>query len=300
MKISLFLFLIIFLSSRMQAQVKDSIIENIYDEHYVVKRNDRFLLLDSQKNVIQDCDSIYRTHKDDREYVIAKKENWGVIDFNGKVRIPFEYDFIRPMYYSMFIENRNDSEEVDDSKDIFLVQKNGRLGEINFNNEIVLPIEYDAITDWVEYGPEGHFVSKNGKIGLIKYTTEVIIPPIYDSLYVEHFDDIIKAKLKGKFGAVNSKHEIIIPFKYDALIIDRDEKKKKKGDIYTTYLKMYIVKLGEEWMYLNKKGKIKKRGISQKEIEQKYIDLQSMNPYHMLNNYDFKYVGYCMIKPKKI
>jgi hypothetical protein len=298
MKLFLSSFFIFFLFSGIKAQVKDSIIENIYDEHYIVKRNDRFLLLDSQKNVLQDCDSIYRTHVHNREYVIAKKEKWGVIGLDGKVRIPFEYDYIWPWYFSLVGAKGENAHTDDDSNDGFFVQKNNKIGKINFKNEIVLPIDYDAITDWVDHGPDGHYVSKNGKIGLLNYNNESLIPAIYDSLYVASYDDLIKAKLNGKFGVVNLKHEILIPFNYDALMMDTDA--VKDNPILTLYLTKYIVKINDEWMYLNKKGKIKERGITQKEILEKYVFPESPDPYWMLNNKDFKYVGYCMIKPKKI
>jgi hypothetical protein len=295
----LFLLIIFFLPLDAVTQVKYVYEGREHERYLLEKENERYLFKDEQGVIIHDFDTVSFSFDIDKKYFFGKKGRWGVVDSDRNVKIPFEYDYIK----DVINDPPTNRFSYDDSGDTFFVQKDGKLGKIDFKNNIIIPIEYDGISDKVPNHPGAHYIDKNGKIGIIKNSAEVIIPPIYDSLYVKSFGDIIKAKLNGKFGVINSKHEILIPFKYDALMVDTKDKKIKKDDgfdYYALILNKYVVKLNGEWMYLNKKGKIIKRGMTQEEIEDIYIDHQSSRPKWMLNNYDFEYMGKCLIKPKKI
>jgi hypothetical protein len=55
----------------------------------------------------------------------------------------------------------------------------------------------------------------------------------------------------------------------------------------------FVVRKNNRWDYLNYKGKLIKENISQKEIKEEYASFE-------INNYDFKYIVFCLVKVKKI
>lgn len=71
-------------------------------------------------------------HSLDYGYIKVKKNNkYGVIDYNDRIIIPFEY------------ENFNDIEEL--TPNLFAVGKNGKYGIVNLNNQKVVDFLYDQI-----------------------------------------------------------------------------------------------------------------------------------------------------------
>lgn len=71
-------------------------------------------------------------HYLDYGYLEVKKDNrYGVIDYNDRIIVPFEY------------ENSNDINTL--TPNLFVVSKNGKAGIVNLNNQIVLDFLYDGI-----------------------------------------------------------------------------------------------------------------------------------------------------------
>lgn len=71
-------------------------------------------------------------HYLDYGYIEVKKDNrYGVIDYNDRIIVPFEY------------ENSNDINTL--TPNLFVVRKNGKAGIVNLNNQIVLDFLYDGI-----------------------------------------------------------------------------------------------------------------------------------------------------------
>lgn len=146
-----------------------------------------------------------------KEYYFAQKDSlWGVIDKKDQVILPFEYQMIELTSYNNFT-----------GIDTFIVQKYGLFGTVDFENNFVILPKYDAISGWCENGPEAHYVRKNGKIGLIKHDGEVLVPLIYDSLHF-YGPELIKAKLGLNFGVIDITNQVVLPFQYQELIVDFD------------------------------------------------------------------------------
>ncbi len=124
-----------------------------------------------------------------------------LIDINNKV-IMNEYDSIVPMYYN---------------HDKLIVSRNKKFGITDINKKILLPLKYDEISNWVEYGPEKrHFIRKNGKYGLITYETfKIIIPPVYD--HMEQRENLIFVKKGGKAGILDIDNKEVCPFVFDEI-----------------------------------------------------------------------------------
>lgn len=268
--------LLLFQTINLLGQSNVRIIESLSNDNMILLKNKKFGFSKDTASVDFVYDSLLHPHLE--KYLFAKKNGyWGVIDLNEKTIIPFDYQLVERTWYNNFI-----------GIDTFIVQKNQKLGTVDFNNQTVIHFEYDAISGWVEYGPEAHYVLKNGKFGLIKHSGKEIIPTIYDSLYF-YSNKIIKGKLNGKFGILNISNQVVIPFHYDALIVDFNSGYLLSGK---DHFDKFAVKKNNKWVYINYNGKLIQDNISQKVIEEDYAQYE-------ISNYDFQYIVHCLIKVKK-
>lgn len=228
----------------------------VYDirNGFIVKKDKRMGVID-YKNELEipfDFDSIYSPHLE--PYFFAFKQGkGGVIDEKGKTIVPFDYEYIGEAWE-------------DNSKDVvkhLIVQKNKKMGTISLNNIVAIPIEFDDVSGWIEYGPGAHFVMKNGKYGMMSYVGEVLIPVIYDKLdYIDN--SLIECKKNDKYGVITIKNEEILPCVNDSLIIDYtflfkvDNKKDK-----------LIVKNNGVWKYYDLKGKLLRSNVPDEEVKRR-------------------------------
>ena len=240
----------------------------------VYQKGDKFGVSNNPNKISYEYDSIVRPRLEN--YLFALKEDkWGVIDFDNRIIIPFNYEMITKAWAKTKSGN-----------DIFIVQNNKLLGTVDANNNQVLPVKYEAISGWCENRLEAHYVKKNGKLGIVDYQNEVVIPPLYDALYY-YSDDIIKGKMGEKFGLLNRKNEIAIPFEFDAMIIDYNYVKadsNKKDQV--------VVRKNGNWIILDFNGDVVQKGLSDSYVKKEYAQSK-------LTNFDFKYIGECMIEPGK-
>ena len=133
--------------------------------------------------------------KDDLVFVNADGKA-GMYDKEGNIKLAFEYDSICDTHYNSF--------EPEENK--YIVIKNGKVGTVDIHNKVIIPIIYDELSGWVEYGPEAHFAKKDGKYGLISYEGQIIIPLEYE--YVDlPVAGIIVVRKNGKYGALSWKNK---------------------------------------------------------------------------------------------
>ncbi|UOU99441.1 WG repeat-containing protein [Chryseobacterium daecheongense] len=206
----------------------------------------------------------------------AKGDLYGLISEQGQIKIPIQYktisaiqdkfDDVKDINKLFFIadgmvidiNNNTVIKGYNSIRPIFynhhklIVSKNKKSGIIDINKKILLPLEYDKISNWVEYGPENrHFVVKNGKHGLIESETfRIIIPPVYDEF--EQRDNLIFAIKDGKAGILDINNKQICPFIYEEVKPNYygfgmgSEKNnvyaKKAGDFFQIDLKGNIIK----------------------------------------------------------
>lgn len=95
------------------------------------------------------------------------------------------------------------------------VQKPGyKQGLYDFNKKILLTkMDFDEISGYSEEGLMK--VVKDGKVGLLNENNKLIIPIEYDEIG-NFADGLILAK-KGKWGIINKKNKVIIPFQYNKI-----------------------------------------------------------------------------------
>ena len=181
-------------------------------------------------------------------------------DANGNIKLAFEYDSICDTFYNNF-----ESEEAK-----YIVIKNGKVGTVDIHNKIVIPIIYDSLSGWVEYGPNAHFASLNGKYGLISIEGQIIIPLEYE--YVDlPISDVIVVRKNGKYGVLSGKNTEILPCKFDMIINDmplEDMEEERKGKL--------VVLLDNKWSYYDKEGSIISKNVSTNKIIKKYGNILEM------------------------
>lgn len=159
-----------------------------------------------EKNPLHIYSSIGFYHND---LYIVRKDNdkegtyaYGVVDNDGTVYIPVEYDQI---------EFEKEGREYKDN--IYKCKKKEKWGLFSSTNGILLPCEYSSL--------EGNGIwrtCKSGKYGYVQLNATssitTLIPCIYESLGKYSADSYIRATLKGKKGMIDSQNKIIIPFEY--------------------------------------------------------------------------------------
>lgn len=159
-----------------------------------------------EKNPLHIYSSIGFYHND---LYIVRKDNdkegtyaYGVVDNDGTVYIPVEYDQI---------EFEKEGREYKDN--IYKCKKKEKWGLVSSTNGILLPCEYSSL--------EGNGIwrtCKSGKYGYVQLngtsSITTLIPCIYESLGKYSADSYIRATLKGKKGMIDSQNKIIIPFEY--------------------------------------------------------------------------------------
>jgi hypothetical protein len=192
-----------------------SIIEDPFDrtDFSVIRKLDKFGLINDKKQLLLpiEYDTIERPHLAGY-FFITKNNLSGVVTSDGILTVPLNYEHIEYDW----------KEQKSGDEDCFIVQKNQKLGSIDFHNRIIIPIEYDGISNWVEYGPDAHYVKKNKLYGLIDYNSgKLIIPVIYEGLIV-HRTNCIEVKKNGLYGIINWNNKVIIPYIYNKIYVDFD------------------------------------------------------------------------------
>ncbi len=180
----------------------------------IVKKNGKCGLLKSQNQLVLpiEFDTIVPCYWESC-FFISKNSLFGVVNTDGFLTVPIYYEYIE-------VEAKGEQLlQGVITKKTFIVQKNRKLGTIDFRNNLIIPIEYDGISNWVEHGPKAHYVKKNGLYGLINYNTgELIIPILYEGIKVRK--NLVEVKRNGLFGVRTLKNEEVIPCVYDKIFVD--------------------------------------------------------------------------------
>lgn len=173
-------------------------------------------------------------------YILSNKKEDKLVNIKGEELLS-GYQMIHPIFY-------------DHSK--FIVKKYNKFGIADLQNKILLPIVFDEISDWVEYGPEDrHIVKRNGKYGMVEYKTfKEKIPAIYDFVFIAR-DKVFVGKGK-KYGIIDLNNKIICPLIYDEI-------KPSFGYGFGISESRIFARKGKQYLEIDEKGKVLKE-ISQK------------------------------------
>ena len=173
--------------------IYDEIDEFRGDSVTAVKSKNKSGLIKSNNEIVYPINNDWILRDKNLDFYIVKKDNKaGIINKSFLPVLGFNYQDITPCHYN--------------PKNLFIAKKNDKFGVIGLRGNIIIPFEYDELSNWVEYGPGAnyHFITKDKKKGLITIQGKNVIPPVYDKLLFINNQTIILVKNK-KFGVVTFK-----------------------------------------------------------------------------------------------
>lgn len=167
---------------------------------YPALKGNKWGIIDRYGNVLEDFiydDAQLISDNDDNagEFIILLKGDFKAI-YSTKKRdfiTGFEYNFVG------YLSNNR-----------FLVLKNHKVGFVDINGEIVIPLIYDSYTH-DDFSEGLCVVYKDGKAGMIDTEGNIIVPFEYYKLYDCHEGMIWAKNDKQECGYLNRKGEIVIP-----------------------------------------------------------------------------------------
>lgn len=225
----------------------------VYDEaldfkrskNSIAKKNGKFGVISYQNKEIfpfiyDEINELDEVENIENIYLLSNKKEDKIVNIKGETFLS-GYQMIHPIFY-------------DHSK--FIVKKNNKFGIADLQNKILLPIVFDEISDWVEYGPEDrHIVKRNGKYGMVEYKTfKEKIPAIYDFVFIAR-DKVFVGK-DEKYGIIDLNNKIICPLIYDEI-------KPSFGYGFGMSESRIFARKGKQYLEIDEKGKVLKE-ISQK------------------------------------
>ena len=94
---------------------------------------------------------------------------------NGYIRVSTGKD----LYYLTVNGKKVDNKTVYLDNNIYASKLDDKWGFVDLRNNVIVPYEYDEVTELNEYGFAG--VKKDGKWGVINSNGEIILEPTYES-----------------------------------------------------------------------------------------------------------------------
>ena len=250
-------------------EVLPCVYDNVWHlpEFFTLEKDGKLGLANAQGKIVLPCeygDIVGEEGASLEPLFRAKKgEKWGVVDKDGAVLAPFEFDEISEV-----------------GQDFIIGAKDGKWGIVNKRGEAPGGFCYSSASS-VSCG--GLFkVSKDGEFLLVDINGEEKLPEGY---YIDYFWDGFAAVQKGgsarpviggKWGYVNSRGELVIPCKYDGAewFCEGLAKVKKDGrelfinqkDEVAFYCKfdetrdfcrgLAAARIGEKWGFIDKNGEV--------------------------------------------
>ncbi|MCW9707708.1 WG repeat-containing protein [Fodinibius salsisoli] len=154
---------------------------------------------------------------DGRRFDVKKNGAWGIYDTQtDKIIIPAKYqafDYCRTCL----------------GKGTYVfAKKQGKWGILNFDNEVLIPFEYEHRDVYMQSSERVKTLYKNGQQMIINLKTGVIKPASKleedpsDKRTVELADGFVKKRQNGKWGLLNPIGELVLPYKYDFIDYNAD------------------------------------------------------------------------------
>lgn len=112
------------------------------------------------------------------------------------------------------------------------MMKGDKYGVVNLATRKKIECIYDSIIDFFDYNDMA-IAHLNGKYGMINWDNETIIPFEYDLLSAHPRHEIIVARVGDKEGILDFEGNVLYPIEYDEIIVIGDTVQLKKVDITT-------------------------------------------------------------------
>jgi hypothetical protein len=156
---------------------------------------------------------------------VRKDDMWGMVDINGKVLVPFEYDLPAPA----------------DGRMCILKDKNNKLGAFDQFGKPLLPFKFDE----VDY--DDNTVFRIGtKWGRVDNTGNERLPFVYDSIYCTHKPYLFLVKKENKWTILKNNKETVqvSTLGFDGIVTN-----------YFGIENTFAAKTGSQWQIVSYEGK---------------------------------------------
>lgn len=198
-------------------------------DHLVVIYNDRYGLIDRTGKMV--IEPIYDDIEilDNPSFVKVKlKDKFGVLNVDGRVIVPVEYDYVGRMSEDIIIVKQEDkygcfdkegklvtpveSEEIKEYHGgMARIRLMGRYGFMDKTGNIVVAPFSDEVENFSE---DFVLVTIKDKLGFVTFSGDWIVVPMYDD-GSSFSGGLAYLSYKGKYGYVDTSGEFVIPMKYD-------------------------------------------------------------------------------------
>ena len=145
---------------------------------------------------IDNFDNFQNIWFEDNVLRVSKDGKYGLVDFEGEVLLPCEYEII---------------ESLKGVKGNFLVTKDSKVGLVNEKGQFIINAEYSRILTLAQgYNNEYIIIDENGNYGLIGTSGRVIIEPKYQEIKYLNSGTIFAVKEGEDWKAVNENGEVVL------------------------------------------------------------------------------------------
>lgn len=163
----------------------------------------------------------------DNSIIVKSSKYYHALNYNLDTIIP-------PLYKSLFNKGS-----------YFFAKKNDKWGVLDFNNNIIIPFEYEYLEFWIfgktEYFSKNIKAKRDGKWGIINLNNEIIIPFENNEFFNGIFENQNDRKNQGitkfkggnyKYGCIDSTGKTVIQPIYDEIEFNENFFKVKKNDLW--------------------------------------------------------------------
>lgn len=207
----------------------------------------------------------------DKYFHVFKDDYSGIIDINGNVIIPLQYDNIDIYAEDLICGTKDETwgcftidgkqkfiSDYDDNRrvfeDYFIVNKNDKYGLIDQDGKIVIPLNYSYIGQFSDKNLLR--VEKDSKWGIVDTNATITLPIEYK--HFSEFDNRRKVREISdgkKNGYINEKSEIVLPVIYDEILAYSDHYATlRRGDKYGIVDPVGTIVLPVEYDLIGKKN----------------------------------------------
>ncbi len=218
--------------------------ELLYPGFFKTRKGDQYGLIDTKGKVILPCAYEAIQHDQGQLFFFKKEKYWGAVNAEGKQLINAQFNSFRRLskdFFQLFRKKKKylygvragqvlTKGEFDHFYNFkaagILCKKNKRLGLMNVDGRLCLPVEYEEIQDcWA-----GFFrVKKEGQWGVVNAQHEFVISRVYD--YIAPINHrMCMVKKEERFGLLNFAGEVLVPVAYDRIVIEDQRIKAYQGE----------------------------------------------------------------------
>ncbi|WP_164112410.1 MULTISPECIES: WG repeat-containing protein [Sphingobacterium] len=160
-----------------------------------IDKNEKYGAIDKNGKVLIPFTYEYLNYDDNtKQYLYGQNEKYGLLHKDGKTFIPAKYDMISFFNHGMAM--------------VTIGEKSGLIDQ---NQKIVVPIEHALISD---YNKTNFATIVDEEYVLYNITQKKRIGETFEFIYLPTENNLILAQKDGKYGYIDENGKTLIPFKF--------------------------------------------------------------------------------------